>query len=317
MNLAEKILHLAQTTDMDNAQIARALGCSKRHVRRVAGSWRQRIQCKLEVPETVPTDTPSTAKILLFDIETSPMEVFVWSFWQKYISTDNVIKDWAVLSWSAKWLFDSTVMSMRVTPEEAQAREDSSLIRPLWDLMNEADIVVAHNGDKFDIKKINARFIINGLTPPMPYRTIDTKKVASRVFGFSSNKLDYLNKMFKLPQKIETDFQLWIDCVAGKEAALREMEEYNRHDVVALEELYLYLRPWIKSHPNVNLYLDETTVTACTNCGNTGLTWGGHYYTPAGKYEAFRCDRCGAIGRSRTCALTKEQRAVLPIAAAR
>ena len=76
-------------------------------------------------------------------------------------------------------------------------------------------------------------------------------------------------------------------------------------DVVVTEELYLTLRPWMKGHPNYALFID-TDSTICTNCGSSNLSWGGFYYTPAGKYKAFRCNSCGAVGRSRFSDLTKE-----------
>ncbi len=69
-------------------------------------------------------------KILLFDIETSPMEVFVWSLiGNKYIQPNNIIKDWNVISWAAKWLCDSTVTSDIQTPEDAIDRDDSRVLQ--------------------------------------------------------------------------------------------------------------------------------------------------------------------------------------------
>ena len=88
----------------------------------------------------------SRAKILLFDIETTPMQVFVWGlFGNKYINHDNVIEDWNILSWSAKWLFDSHVMSDIQTPNEAKRRDDSRVCRGIHNLMDKADIIIAHN----------------------------------------------------------------------------------------------------------------------------------------------------------------------------
>jgi hypothetical protein len=250
------------------------------------------------------------ARILLFDIETSPMEVYVWSLSKQYINPDNIIKPWSILSWSAKWLFEPTVVSQCVTGRDARDREDATILPGMWDLLNEANIVVAHNGNRFDIRRVNARFIAAGMQPPMPYKSIDTLRVAKNRFDLPSYKLDKINQWLNLTTKQKTEFEMWVRCVNGDEAALAEMKMYNESDVLILEELYLALRPWIKSHPNVGLYID-TTDTVCTNCGNTSLEWNGFYFTPAGKYEAFRCNSCGAIGRSRKSDLTKEERARL------
>jgi DNA polymerase III epsilon subunit-like protein len=205
---------------------------------------------------------------------------------------------------------DDKIYSDKVSVNEAQSREDSSIIPQLWHLLDEADLVVGHNAQKFDVRKANLRFALNGFNPPLPYRVIDTMRCAMRVFNSSSYKLDYLNRIFGNNLKISTQYSLWKRAVTGDASALTEMEEYNRGDVVITEELYLSLRPWIKGHPNVGLYLDTEEVV-CTNCGNENLTWGGYYYTPAGKYKSFRCTECGAIGRSRISDLDKEMRARL------
>ena len=299
MNKTEKILELSKTNPaLSNRQIAEEVGCTRRLARMVRNEYS---------PEVVAKKAP---KILIFDIETSPMEVFVWGLYKQQIPIQNVIKDFSLLSWSAKWLFEPEIMSAKVTGWEAKNRADGSIIEGLWKLLDEADMVVGHNVQKFDVRKANLRFHINGLRPPMPYRVIDTMKHAMKVFGSSSYKMDYLNKIFGLNMKKDTTYDLWVRSVNGDEKALQQMLDYNEFDVVVTEELYLDLRGWMKNHPNVALYIDTEDVI-CTNCGNPDLTWDGHYFTPAGKYKAFRCNNCGAIGRSRISSLTKEERAKL------
>lgn len=310
MGLKEDVLRLANTTNLSNKNIARKLGCSRRSVRRYAGRWAQRIQSRDNVEKSI-------AQILIMDIETSPIMAYTWSLWPKYLSPDNIVKDWGMLSWAAKWLFSDTVMSQVVEPWEAKNHTEVTIIREIWNLLDKADIVIAHNGAKFDVRKLNAKFLTYGFPPPMPYNVIDTKTQSQKLFAFSSNALDFLTKQLLGSGKSETGgFQLWVDCMNGKEAALQKMVEYNRNDVTILEELYVLIRPWIHSHPNMGLYID-TTETVCTNCGNQKLSWGGYYYTPAGRYRAFRCNQCGAVGRSRFSALTKDDRKKLVVSVAR
>jgi len=256
-------------------------------------------------------------KILILDIETTPMEAYVWQtqVWKATVSDDQVISKWYMLTWSAKWLFSPEVMSMGLTGKEALKEDDTRLLKELWKLLDEADIVIAHNGDQFDIPNINTRFIIAGLPPTRPYQTIDTLKVSRSQFGFAHNSLNALAKQFGLDQKIETNFELWKRCKRGEDAALQEMERYNVHDTELLEDVYLKLRPWIKSHPNVGLYI-ETDHEVCPNCGGDHLTFIGHYYTQVGKYEALRCD-CGAILRRRANVYPKEKRTSLTISIAK
>ena len=262
---------------------------------------------------TVPT-THEAPKILLFDIETAPMKSFLWSIWQKGVQPDQVTNDWFILTWAAKWLFNSKTLSEGLTGKEARKESDTSILKGIWQLLDEADIVIGHNSDKFDIRRLNTRFLINGMGPPLPYRSIDTLKVVQKHFAFSSNRLDQVNRTLGLPRKMETKFELWKKCVEGDEKALKKMRKYNKRDVNILEETYLTLRPWIKSHPNIGLYLDLDE-PVCSNCGSTDIMWVGHYCTNVSKFRAGRCE-CGAIVRMRQNEISKKVRKTLAIGCA-
>lgn len=156
-----------------------------------------------------------------------------------------------------------------------------------------------HNS-KFDIPNINTRFVLHGLKPPSPYKQIDTLKVAQQQFGFTHNSLDALAAFFGIEGKTETNFNLWKACVWGDEEALIKMENYNMNDVVVLEKIYHFLKPYIKGHPNLDLYTDSEN-PVCPTCGNHTLSWmeGKYFYTQSVRYQIFRCTQCGAISRSK------------------
>ena len=236
-------------------------------------------------------------KILLFDIETSLMEVYVWGLYKQFIPHNNIIKDkngkdktWYVLSWAAKWLYDDKVMNDCVTPEESVNRDDSRILQSIWELLNEADIVVAHNGDRFDIRKLNARFLENDIPAPSSYKSIDTLKVARKEIALVSYKQDFLTKHFKLNKKLKTEFQLWVDCMHGDKKALKKMAKYNKHDVIGLEEVYLKIRPYMKNHPNIGVLIEDDV---CTVCGSRHLEEiNAVYLTSANKFLVYRCKKC-------------------------
>ena len=162
----------------------------------------------------------TSAKVLILDIETAPINAYVWGIWNQNIGTHQIQSDWFCLTWAAKWLFEDKVYSAKLRPNEVQNQDDKRIIEGIWKLVNEADIVIAHNGEKFDMPKLNSRFIINGLNPPLPYQQIDTLKHIRRQFGFTSNKLDYVNKLLNLERKKETNFELWERCMKGNANAL-------------------------------------------------------------------------------------------------
>lgn len=255
-------------------------------------------------------DIKTGAKVLILDIETAPIRAFVWGIWQQNVAINQIESDWFCLTWAAKWLFEKKVYSGKLTSEEAIKQDDRRIIRGVWELLNEADIVIAHNGQKFDIPKLNSRFIINKLQPPLPYTLIDTLTHIRRQFGFSSNKLDYVNKLLNLERKTDTGgFELWERCYKGEQKAINEMERYNINDVKILEETYLQIRAWIKPHPNMNLHILDEHESHCPTCGSKELTiQGKEYHTTANVFDVFRCGNCGSTGRKKLSALNLKQK---------
>lgn len=247
-------------------------------------------------------------KILIFDIETSPMLAYVWGRFKQFVSLDQTVSEWFIISWSAKWLNNPNVMCDVLTSEEASNEDDSRITRSMWYLFNEADIVLAHNGSRFDVPKLNSRFLLNGLMPPNPYKQIDTLQVARKEFGFSSNKLDALAGYLGIEHKSDTNFNLWKRCLAGEQEALDYMLAYNIKDVEILEKVYLRLRPWIKNHPNVSLYLENEDET-CPHCGSINVADTGTFsYTNVSKFSNVRCLDCKGLARRRTSDYPKEIR---------
>lgn len=255
-------------------------------------------------------------KILLFDIETLPLHARLWGLYKQRIPHQNIIKDWCVVSWAGKWLYDKDILSDVLTPEEAMAHNDKRIIQNIWGLIDAADIIIAHNCKRFDIRKLNARFISNGFPPPAPYQIIDTLKESQKISADSSHRLDYLGKIYTNKGKIDTNYELWIKCEEGDAEALGYMQKYNKEDVFLLEEIYLILRPWIHSHPNLGIHT-QSVETICPYCASENLSESGYYATPAGRYISLRCDDCGGISRRRHTDLTKQEKKNLIVSTAR
>lgn len=172
--------------------------------------------------------------------------------------------------------------------------DDKKLVEEVWDVLDKADIVIAHHGDAFDIKKLNSRFIYHGLNAPSAYKTIDTKKVASKYFKFDSNSLSNLGVYLKEGDKISNGgFNLWVQCIAGDKKAWDRMKEYNQQDVVLLERIYLRLRPFMENHPNLNIVANVSD-QSCPSCLSKKLTKRGFSMTKTTKRQRFQCTDCGS-----------------------
>jgi len=253
-------------------------------------------------------------KVLLFDIETAPIIAHVWSLWENNVSLNQIVEDWHVLSWSAKWLDDPPSKVMYADQRNAKdVTDDKKLLEGIWKLIDEADVLITQNGKSFDTKKLNARFVLKGFKPPGSVKHIDTKIIASRVFGFTSNKLEYMTDKLcttykKLKHKKFPGHEMWTQCLAGNLEAWKEMEIYNKYDVLSLEELYHILIPWDNSL-NFNLYHDEEDHVC--KCGSTTFIKNGFYYTGSGKFQKHKCKSCGTEHRDKQNLFTKEKRASL------
>lgn len=237
-------------------------------------------------------------KILIFDIETAPMQAFIWKRYKENISLEQTISESFMLCWSAKWLYNEEIMGDCLTPEEAVKEDDKRIVTSLYKLINSADIIVAYNGRNFDIPYMNQRFLIYGFDPYTPVHIVDPYETAKSVFRFSSNKMDSIATQLGLQNKIKTDFSLWKGCMFGNKESLNDMLKYNKQDVVVLEEIYCQMLPWIKNHPNISNYFEDKR--RCVKCSSDNIIKVPRYfYTPSGKYELFRCKDCGAIFRGK------------------
>ena len=250
-------------------------------------------------------------KILHIDIETAPILAWVWSLFKPMIAIGQIHQDWHMLCWAAKWhgkkrIIKDALWHNKMTYAQDK-RDETMILLSLWHLLDEADIVVAHNGDRFDVAKINAKFFEYGMKPPSPFKTVDTLKVARANFKFSANRLDYIAKLKGVGQKLKTDFDLWLDVMSGNKKECKRMMDYNIQDVILLEEIYTLLLPWITNHPNAGVFNDKEEVQ-CAGCGSTHIHYRGYSYTNAGKYKRFVCTDCGKWGKLPTNQLSIQKR---------
>lgn len=282
-------------------------GISQRQISQILGVARSTVGDHLRRVrnKAIPSGPEKGPKILFIDIETSPIIAHVWRLFDQNVGLNQIDVDWSILSFCAKWKDSDEVIYMDTRNQE-DMNDDTCLLDVLWQLLNEADFVVGQNSKRFDVKKIFARFILNGLPKPSTFRQIDTMEIAKRQFSFTSNKLEYMTNHLcvtfkKLSHGKFPGHLLWAECMKGNPEAWEEMEEYNRHDVLSLEELYDILSSWDDKLPNFDVYVDEILDMS---------VWekDGYHYTNLGKYQRYRNKKTGIQRRSRINLLQKEKR---------
>jgi len=237
--------------------------------------------------------------ILLIDIETSPNLGYVWGKWEQNVMEFET--EWYILCFAYKWLEEKRVKTVAL-PDFSMYKKDEEndiyVVKKLQELFDKADAVIAHNGDRFDIPRINTRFVYHNLPPPHPFKQIDTCKIARAKFGFNSNKLDDIGNTLGVGRKlVHTGFSLWKGCLKGDEKSWKMMRRYNAQDVRLLERVYLKLRPWATNHPNMNVITREPY--GCPKCQSTNTISRGYQISKVGRRQNFQCKDCGGWSSSK------------------
>lgn len=247
------------------------------------------------------TSTEKTGpKILLFDLENAPSLVATFGRFNVNIGPDSVITEGGfLLSGCWKFLGEAKMTKLVLTPEEAKNQDDSRIVAALYEAFETADVVVAHNGKRFDVPLFKTRLIANNMPPPKTVKVIDTLMIAKRL-KFNSNKLDSLGNYLNVGRKVPTEgMSLWLNCMNGDKKSLDKMLAYNEQDVHLLEEVYLKLRAFDMLPPHLGLYYSDDTAR-CPACGSLHLTpTGKSVYTSVSEFEELVCDDCGHRSRTR------------------
>jgi len=170
-------------------------------------------------------------------------------------------------------------------------KNDIEVIKKWQEIMMRTDVVVGWNSEKFDNRIMYGRSLVHKLPPtPMP-QSFDVMKAVKKLAAYDSYKLDDVSESFGHGNKIETDIELWWECLLGNKKAQREMVRYNKRDVEVTELNYLDIRPHSQQHPNLANIAGRPDV--CPRCGaNEGFLAQGFRMTKTAKYRRWQCKSC-------------------------
>lgn len=227
-------------------------------------------------------------KRLFFDIETSPYKGYFWNAYPKFIPHDMVEEHMKVICISYKWENEDKIN--RLVWDNGC---DKQMIKDFIKIMNEADEIIAHNGDRYDVRVLRTRAITHRIPMFPKYRTLDTLKKLRSGFKFFSNRLDAIAKDLGVGAKVKHDgWSMWERTMKGDKQALKDMGNYCDGDIVVLEDVYLTLQNYIK--PNIHVgVLNGNLKASCPSCGSedTGLLK--NNFTPTGTIKRLmECNTC-------------------------
>jgi len=258
--------------------------------RRFAKEAVREVKIELEHPIT-------PFKRLIFDIETSPNVGWFWrASWKTSIGTHQILEERKVICISWKWEGKDKVYNSRWDKN----KEDASMLAEFTKVLMQADEVVTHNGDRFDIPWLRTRCLMLGLPFPNYVKSLDTLKKAKAMFNFQSNRLDYIAKSLGLGGKIPIAPSVWqrvcfpTNGKADYEDAMVEMLEYCDYDVVLLEDVYVKLKSYIKPVSHVGISQGKEK-HSCPTCGGDTPKYLGHTVTAGGNVKRhMECNSCGS-----------------------
>ncbi len=229
-------------------------------------------------------------RVILYDIETAPSLGFYFELYKEgnIVST---VQSWFMLSFAYKVQGERKIHYRCLADFPGYAKDktnDKALVTELHKVLSSADILIGHNIDRFDNRKAKARFLAHGLPPTPPVKTIDTLKLARRVFKMDSNRLAAIGEYLGLGGKaVTTGWKLWEACIGGDLKAWRQMGVYNRRDVDLLEQVYNKLAPWNPSPPAMPFNGD------CPSCRSSHVTQRGFNVTKTRRTQRLQCQACG------------------------
>lgn len=242
-------------------------------------------------------------RIVLWDIETTHNLAAVFQLKQNdgYIPVGNIVQERYLVCAAWKVLGAKAISAVSTLDDpKLYAKDpfnDLHVVKTLHDVLSKADVIVAHNGDGYDIKFTKGRMLVQGLPPLPPILSIDTLKTARNQFLLNANNLNYLGKMLGVGQKKPTKQGLWLKVLQGDKDAIREMVAYNKQDVKLLEDVFLKLRPHIPDHVNRQLFTGDKS--GCPRCGSLHIQSRGVHRAQTQVYQKFVCVTCGGWFRNR------------------
>lgn len=247
-------------------------------------------------------------KILHLDIENFPAEFWAWDIGEQHLTIDFMKRDWNICAWAAGWDHESDDKIVYMDNRNRRnIYDDKRLVKKLIKMMNQADIIIGQNIDRFDIRKVATRADFHKLGPFKPCKTTDILTEEKRVFAHTSQSLAYKTERNRKYKKLKHEkypgIELWKACMRNELPAWEAMEEYCIHDVKAAKERYHDVKPWIRTH-HVTM---ADGVTRC-KCGSTNLKPDRYLWTDAGRFRLYHCLDCGKWPRSPINLLTKKQK---------
>lgn len=242
--------------------------------------------------------TINKPRILFYDIETSPLQAWIWQCGKQYVGHKQLIDGydtWGIICVTYCWNDGKPAQVIDWGYEE---QNTGRVVQEFDEIIKQADWTIGKNSARFDTKMINAARMLNGL-PGLPDWTKysdDLEIQMRRYFRLPSQSLDYISRQLGLGGKIKMEFQDWIDICernAGGERALKKMVKYGKKDVVDTRTLWDKLSEHFDAKFNMSTFNGGALICKHSDCGSVNIRLNGTRLAGKTLYQHYWCTDCG------------------------
>ncbi len=231
-------------------------------------------------------------RLLVIDIETRPMESRHWGLWNQNIGISQIQKPDGLLCFAAQFVGERRIHFVSQWDDG-----ERGLARAAHRLLDEADVVLGWNSQKFDVPWLQRVLVESRLSQPSPFKQLDLMRAVKKQVRLPSYKLDFVGQWLGVGRKIRTGgYDLWDDVLAGDTKARNKMRRYNIQDTRLTGDVYAELRKrgWVSSPVNASIDLGHV----CPHCESERLQARGYEYTATRRYKKWQCIDCKRWSRS-------------------
>lgn len=171
------------------------------------------------------------------------------------------------------------------------ANDDKLLLKAFEKVYNQADIVVHHFGEYFDIPFLQTRRLIHGLHPMPETTMVDTWRICKKRLKFGSNRLQRVLEVLGCPiEKTPVKLSVWSLARLGHKKSIDYVIDHCLKDILVLEWVYNKIKSVWTPHPALVINSDDKYCRFCKEY--SGISNG---FRPAKThvYRRMGCKKCG------------------------
>lgn len=269
----------------------------------------------------------------MYDIETTPLLPWCFSLGKQVIRHNQLLKGYFsrthIISIAYQWMHEDKAHVLNWGNSEA---DEKKMIEKIGKLIQEADIVIGKNSNRFDNKHVNTQRLWFGLEgqPEWMKQADDLEVQMRRHFYLPSYSLDYLSEQLGFGGKDKMLFDDWVAIseyrmlqLAGKGSApllklltgkttaairkegkekLKKMCDYNRKDTEDTVNLWNYCAAHFQPKLNMARFYgnQDGYYLRCKICGGENIFKNGVDYRSATPKQKWHCRDCNRHAGSTT-----------------